>query len=660
MDRDEEINKHIPLRMNLFFFVVFVVFSILIFRLAVMQIAEGKSYAEKANSQETRKLPLAPIRGNIVDRNGVIIAKTVPSYSVIFNEDGLSREQILSLAKRLSVLFKMPAADILTAMDVGFDLQGNEVSRKQSKFLPKKIKSNANEKEIAVLTEQSQIYRGIDLILDPARSYSANRTAVQLVGYIKQYSSAGSLSKYKNKDDVYLPWETVGYDGIEYLYQDELRGQNGYKEVIVNAQGKMIKEKNEVAPKQGNTLVLSLDARMQEETEQKIDQQLKYLRTEAPGRLRAPNAKTAYAVAMEVDTGKVVTMVSFPDYDPNVWNNPIDDKTYKDIQFSYLNGAIRNAPYDARPLPFIEHLKHPGSMIYMGSTQKPLTVAIGLNEKVISPNDRWVDPGRYYFGKGNAYSVGNSEGEKVGLLSPERAIALSINTYMARIGNTMALTVKNSVDKFQKYLHEFGLGVKPGSGLPYETSGEEEYLTAYDKYGAQSALIQSSFGQAQRFSALQLAQYTGTLATGQRMKPLLVDEIKNPQGIVTKTFKPEVLNTVDIPKKYLDVSRRGMEQVVQYGTARYVMGGLPYPVAAKTGTSEQDIYVENKSTKKWYLDRRVNNAVFIAYAPADKPKIAIAVIVPEGGFGAVGAGPIARSMLESYDKYFGMYDKVKP
>jgi penicillin-binding protein 2 len=656
MDSEHQKKTHIPLRLNIFFFMVFVIFSVLIFRLVVIQIVEGKSYSEISKLQSTRPVPIAPIRGNIMDRNGTIIAKTIPSYSVVFNEDGLTKEEILDLVYRLSDLFKSDPEDMIKAMDVGYDLDDNPMVRKENRFLPKKIKAEVNEEEMATLLEQSSSFKGIELVLDPIRKYSQDRVAVQLTGYIKPYSAAkASLDKYKGQDDIYLPWETVGMDGIEYMMQEELRGENGYREMLVDAKGKMIREIKEIPPKQGNHVYLTVDSRIQQETKKAIEAHLKYLRTEAPAKVRAPNAKTAYAVAMEVDTGKIVSMMSYPDYDPNVWNYPLDEETYYDIKFSISNGAIREAPYDARPRPFEEHLKHPSSLVYMGSTAKPLTVLVGLNEGVIKQNDHWRDPGRYYFGKGGD-SIGNFESHNYGMLTPQKAIAKSANTYMARIGDTLALKVKDSVDKYQDYLHQFGLGVKPGSELPYESSGREDYLYDYKRYGAQSALVQASMGQKQKFTALQLAQYTATLASeGKRMKPLVVDKVVDPRGNLIKEFGPEVLNEVDIPKRYFDIVHEGMVEVVRSGTAAYTFRDFPYSVAAKTGTSEQEIWVESEEQKgKYYKDRVVNNSVFIAFAPADHPKLAVAVIVPEGGYGGTGAGVIARKIFESYDKYYGL------
>lgn len=656
MSSENKQKSHIPLRLNVFFFIIFILFSVLIFRLVVIQIVEGKNYYEVSRMQSTQSVPIAPIRGNIYDRNGEMIAKTVPSYSVVFKEDGLTKEEIIDLAYRLADLFETEPEQIIKSMDVGYDLQGNPQPRKENRFQPKKIKSEVNEQQMAILVEQASSYNGVELVLDPMRKYSADRIAVQLTGYVRPYSVAtGLMDKYKDQDEIYLPWEPVGMDGVEYMMQDELRGEGGYREMLVDAQGRLIRQIKEVPPKQGNNVYLTVDSRMQKDAKQAIEEHLRFLREEAPGKSRAPNARTAYAVAIEVDTGKVVMMMSYPDYDPNVWNYPISQETLENIRFYYKNGAIREAPWDAYPLPFEENLKHPSSLVYMGSTMKPLTVLIGLMEGVITPNDSWRDPGKYYFGKGGDF-MRNFNNGNYGLLTPVKAISNSVNTYMARIGNEMALSVKNSVEIFRNYMHQFGLGVRPGSGLPYESDGNErDLINAYELYGAQSALVQASIGQQQKFTALQLAQYAATLASeGKRMKPLVVDKVVDSKGNTVEQMKPEILNEVNIPTEYFKLVQKGMVEVVTSGTARNTFAGFPYSAAAKTGTSEQAIWICCNENGKYYKDRVVDNSVFISYAPVESPKLAVAVVVPEGGYGGTGAGVIARRIYESYDKYYGL------
>jgi penicillin-binding protein 2 len=195
------------------------------------------------------------------------------------------------------------------------------------------------------------------------------------------------------------------------------------------------------------------------------------------------------------------------------------------------------------------------------------------------------------------------------------------------------------VDIWDSYMKQFGLGADTGSGLPYENRGIIEYFHERDAASSQSALIRASFGQMGRYTTLQLAQYTAMLANqGKRMKPQFVNAVKDAEGKVIQSFEPVVLNKVQIPQAYWDEVYSGMAQVKVAA-----FNDAPYQVLRKTGTSEQQ-------TSVGFVD----NAVFIAFAPAENPVLAVAVVVPEGGFGANGAGPIARKIFDAYDEAVGL------
>jgi penicillin-binding protein 2 len=201
-----------------------------------------------------------------------------------------------------------------------------------------------------------------------------------------------------------------------------------------------------------------------------------------------------------------------------------------------------------------------------------------------------------------------------------------------------------AIQEFRDFTHRFGLGVKTGVPLPGEQYGSEDYVAISKKYSGLGAMALASFGQAQRYTTMQLAQYVATLANkGIRLKPQLVEKIVNPTTHQTREIKPEVLDKVKIDPEYYKTVLKGMIDVTKPGgTAANLFNDLPFEVAAKTGTSEQDIPGKG----------RVENSVFIAFAPANDPQIAVAVVVPEGGYGAVAAGPIAKYLIKSYYEEF--------
>lgn len=658
-------------RMQWMFLVTFFLFSAIILRLAQIQIVEGSEFEKVLSSRSLKKDPIPAVRGNIYDRNAKLLVHSRASFTAVFHEpEGIKQQELVELAGKLEkVLHGMTQSAIVKKLDVGFTWENGrrkDIARNAPKYMEKEIKYDLTPEEIAYLEEHREDLPGVDVVTKSIREYDTKQVAVQAIGYVRPYHVAQNLNStfYKTEQTNYLPDQLVGLDGIERSYEKELRGKNGYRLYEVAADQSVQREVKKESPIRGQSLYLTIDERVQTETRNFIKEFLPKLRGSIS---LAAGAKTAYVVAMEVDTGKVVTMVSYPEYDPNVWVHGPDQATYEQMKYAVTNGTIREAPYDVRPLTgrFAEqeNNKHPKSIVPSGSVMKPITVLLGLHEGIITPNDQWTDPVTYYYGRGND-RVKNDSGHNYGVLNPVKAIAISSNTYMARIGEGVAKKEGNrAVSLLQEYYHQFGLGVLTEIDLPSENKGKEDYLVMNENYGPLAAMVQASFGQQIRATTVQLAQYAATLANnGIRLQPQLVDKIVDEAGNIVVQPKPKILNKIDQPQTYWNILRNGMVQVTQPGgTSVNAFRGLPYQVAAKTGTSEQDIYVPVTSTNtkgesitKWQKHARVNNGVIIAYAPADKPKLAVAVVVPEGGYGGRSASNISRAVFQAYDKYVGL------
>lgn len=657
--------RHFAFRLNIFFFCTFALFSVLIVRLAFLQFVEGDKFRAEESENITISNPIAPIRGNIYDRDSYPIAYTTSTQSLFYRiEPGQDPDNVIHLAKQLAEIFKnygdkskqpLTPEDIIKAMDVGYDIHQTPTKEPSYYSSPRRIKEGLSNAEIAYIMENRNQFKGLEITEESVRHYDASRIAVQLVGYLRPYSvvsnqsNAGYLNYYKSNGDEYLLDEYVGLDGLEFLYQDELRGKNGAKIYPVNASNKIVGPMTIEKPVKGNNLILSIQKDVQLAAQQAITDHLKFMNSPEASAYRTTyylgrNAVAGYAVAMEVDTGQVVAMASMPDYDPNVWRGGISTEKYTEIQQKYTNGTIRERAPD---LPPDEIGRHPTSLVPPGSTLKSLTVLTGLDTGIITPNERFSDGGIFYFGRNNNASVRNSDSHAYGSLNATDAIRVSSNTYMsAMVGNRLYMSskFKDPISVWDKYMKNFGLGVSTGSGLPGEYEGDIYYLNR-EKTGdsVQSALIYSSFGQGARYTTLQLAQYAATLAShGKRLKPQFVKEIRDFDNHVVKTIKPVVLSQVRIPDKYWDTVEKGMAQVRVGG-----FDDFKYDFYRKTGTSQSDI-----------AGSKLENAVFIAYAPADHPKLAVAVVVPEGGYGAWGAAPIARKIFDAYDKYIGLTDQA--
>lgn len=635
-------------RLNLFFLLVFVLFAILIIRLAILQFVEGPTILQQAKDKlGNTPVRIAPIRGNIYDADGVQLAYSTSVQSLYFSiERGFNSADAEEFAAKLKEVFdqygdpakSMTIDQIKENMDLTF--------RKNTRSVPRRIKSGLNKKEVAYFSENLMKYDGVDIVEESIRHYDPDTVAVQLVGYLKKFKGSKSLSYYKNlvQDNPllnYIEEEEVGFDGLEYMFQEQLRGKNGLKMIPIDSMGRVFGEPQVTPPVKGNNLHLTINKKVQLLTEEAIMEQIKILQEgDDP---RSKNARTGYAVAMEVKTGNIIAMASMPDYDTNIWEGGgVSNEELEAIKFYMVNGTIREVYqpiYDDK-----ERGKHPASIVPLGSTIKPLTVLVGLNEKLITPNTVYRDTGIFQFGQAGIHrkSIRNAENAVYGNMDPAYAIAKSSNPFMTeKVGNALNIKYRGSiegVEKWDEYMKMFGLGVSTGSGLN-ESIGVIDYFNEAQNASTQSALIYSSFGQQGRYTTLQLAQYTATLASrGKRLKPQFVTEIKDSDGNVVQKFDPVVLNTIDFPDSYWDEIEAGMRQVRVTG-----FDDFPYEFLRKTGTSEQSV-----------AGKIVENSVFIASAPADDPVLAVAVVVPEGGYGSRGAAPIARKIFDAYDQVYGL------
>ncbi|RUS45997.1 penicillin-binding protein 2 [Cohnella sp. AR92] len=646
--------RNFSFRLNLFFFTTFGLFSLLIVRLAFLQFVEADAMKDRKSSQGTAGNSIPPIRGNIYDSNGKPIAYSTSTQSLYYTIGKKGEDEGRDIAVRLSELLdrlgdasspRMTAEELIEKMD--FKARKNFASQQR------RLLSGLNKEEIAYLSEHRDEFPGIEIMEESIRHYTSDKVAVQLVGYMNKMTGAReNLDFYKqmsgkktDREHTYLDTEYVGYDGLELMYQNELRGLNGYKAYQVDNQNYIIGDAKLTKPVKGQNLYLTINREVQLVAQQAIMDQIQSIRQSTSKMEKDAQPTTGYAVAMEVDTGKVIAMASMPDYDPNVWEGGISSAELKQIMPFMENGTIKEVfpPYEDKT----ERAQHPTSLVPLGSTQKPLSILVGLSEKLITPKTKWNDPGYFPFGaKGHETEVQNASRAANGQLNPTTAISQSSNAFMAaNIGNALYMRDgKKGVEIWDSYMKQFGLGAKTGSGLPKESAGFIEYFNEMKTGSAQSALIYASFGQQGKYTTLQLAQYASMLATrGQRMKPLFVDRITDSEGNVVSVTKPEVLNSVDLPDVYWETIEKGMDAVKVQG-----FDDVAYSFRRKTGTSQQ----KGVGKRKF-----VENAVFIAYAPADKPKLAVAVVVPDGGYGGWGAAPIARKIFDAYDRTVGLEDK---
>ncbi|AIQ14335.1 peptidoglycan D,D-transpeptidase FtsI family protein [Paenibacillus durus] len=660
----------LALRINVFFFSTFIIFCVIIIRLAVLQFVEGPTLTEVEANRDTKNVPLAAMRGSILAAGGEKIAYSTPVQSLYIT---LTKEytekktdkvtKVTDFTPEAKANVNKLAADLVDKFNQLGDPNEEKLTveqvkdsldlkfRKYNGYTPRRIKEGLSTKEVAYFMEHKDEYPGLEVVEENARHYDKDTVAVQTVGYVKLFKNSNSLGIYQNilsamkkKDSnpglMYKDEEYVGFDGLERQYQRELRGQNGYQVVSINPQNMAEKIEKVVPPVKGNDIWMTINKNVQLKTEQAITDQIRWLHSHAVQGKTHPNAITGYAVAMEVDTGNIVAMASLPDYDTNKWVDGSIMEIWDKIEYNYQNGAITPNSSGRSGHGF-------SSTVFMGSTIKPLSVLIGLNEGLFTTSEWYTDKGIAYFGKaGHETSVRNASGHVYGGMDPALAIEHSSNVFMVdMVGKRLYEKYPSkSINVWDKYMKEFGLGVSTGVDLPQEFLGQINYKDLNAAGSAQAAMVYASFGQQGAYTTLQLAQYASTLANkGERIKPHLVSKITDSSGQVVKTFGREVLNTVKMDDSYWNEVKRGMNSKVD------AFDGFPYDFARKTGTSQQT-YVDKKTKIATNLD----NGVFIAYAPRNKPKLAVAVIIPEGGFGSNSAAPVARKIFDAYDWEYGL------
>lgn len=664
-DGDElRLRRGTQYRIHALFFFIFLCFSILIIRLAWIQIVQKEELTVQEMSRATRTVYIAPIRGNIYDRNGYPIAYSTSAQSLYYRiEPGQTLEKHKKIAHALAQLFakydpqgaRQTPREIFESLDVGRDYDGNRTEMTHLMYTPRRIKIGLTQMEIATVLSHPERYPGVEIVEESVRHYDSNTIAAQLVGYLKPFSVAKNqtvsyLKRYQDRARTkdYLLSEDVGFDGIELVEQERLRGKAGERKYPVNSQDQIIGAVTTTPPQKGNNVYLTLDKDVQLATEQAIMDHLSLMKSSKGHKYLSlgEQARMGFAVAMEVDTGNVLAMASMPDYDPNVWSNGISTRTFQAIQPYYQNGTIKTVYADI--VDAKQRARHPTSIVPLGSTIKPLTVLIGLQEQLFSPATSYVDTGKAVYGRDSNTVIRNALKAANGRIRPDEAIAVSSNTFMVdmvglRLYGKYGGESGRAIAVWDDYMKQFGLGVSTGSGLPMESAGVIDYR-GKSSGSVQNAMAMASFGQQGRYTTLQLAQYAAMLANrGKRLRPQFVGKLTDFEGAVVHTAQREVLNTFDAPMSSWETVHRGMEAVTKSGTLRRWFGQLPFDVASKTGTSQQ---VTSAGI--------VENSVFIAYAPAQQPKIAVAVVVPWGGFGGWGAAPIAAKIFAAVDAYVGI------
>ncbi len=569
----------------------------LVTRLGYLQVVKHRYYATLAQNNRVSALPIAPARGLILDRNGVVLADDFPVFTLQVTPDRVPD------MKRL--LAKLKPLVALNAQDLR-DFRRRLAQHKP--FQNVTLRAHLSEAEAARVAVNLTRLGGATLHARLHRYYPLGGLATGAIGYVSRITR-GELQG--QKVGRYFGYRHIGQLGVEKSYQKDLMGRIGFKDVEMDAQGRAVKVLKRILPHAGHNLYLNIDAQMQAIGEQML--------ANRPGSV----------VALDPRTGAVLTLISSPIYDPNPFVNGIREKAYKALA---TNPA---GPLDNRAL---------NGLYPPGSTIKPFFAYAALQTHWFNPHKHVMCPGYYHLPHStHLFHCWKPLG--MGRVDLKDAIEQSCDVYFYR------LAFKQGIDRMTRYLGYFGFGHRTGIDLPGEYRGlvpTKAWIKASGKPWYPGQTIITGIGQGPLLvTPLQLADAVAAIANhGVRMRPEVVRGIVNPVTHHVRYKKPYAYPTIPRRrKKSLKRLIRDMTQVVEgsHGTARGIAYGLPYRVAGKTGTAQLWSVVPNYKGKHVRSD-----ALFMAFAPVKNPRIAIAVIVEHAGFGALAAAPIARALMNFY------------
>ncbi|MCI7056555.1 MAG: penicillin-binding protein 2 [Selenomonas bovis] len=562
------------------------VIAVLIGRAGYLQIYEGEYYAGLADGNRIRIIPAVAPRGTFYDRNGQLLVTNRPGFTVsLLPLTSPIKEEVI---ERLSALVHVPVEDIKAkiAGHSGFD--------------PIRIKADVTPDIVSIIEEQKELYPGVMIENTPIRDYVLKQEGAHTFGYVSEINDEELKEK---KADGYKSGDIIGKFGLEKIYDKYVRGEDGGDQVEVDVSGKPVKRLGRKVPVPGDDLVLTIDKDLQTAAEKAVDD-----------RLAAIHASAAAAVVMNPQTGEVLAMVSRPAFDPNLFAHGISSKDW---------GKLNNNPFHPMDNKTISGEYPPGS------TFKIVTGTAALTEGKVAPEEKIFDSGHHWI-----IPKGNAEGEALGWINFQEALAHSDNVYFYEMGNRLG------IDLLEKYARMFGLGQRTGIDLPYEAKGlvaNREYKKKNFEDGDWylSETFDAAIGQGFNLvTPLQAAMVMGEIAAnGKRYKPHLVSRIQTQDGDVIKEFQPELLTELQVPANVIRLVQEGLHDVTKFGTAASTFRGFPVDIAGKTGTAENS--------------QGRDHGWFVAYGPFDNPNIVVAVIVEQGGFGSQSAVPIGREILEA-------------
>lgn len=579
-------------------------------RLVVLQVVHYEHYEELATGNRIRIEPLPPTRGLIFDRNGVLLAENVPAYQL-----ELIPEQIDDIDDTVARLLEQGLVD-----DDDVTRFRRALQRSNRRFKPVPLRYRLSDEELARFSVRRQEFPGVDIRPRLARHYPLGATAVHVVGYVGNLSSRDQA---KLDEANYAGTTHIGKTGIERAYEEELHGTVGYQQVLINAQGRALKVVDQVPPAPGQDLYLTLDVKLQATAE------------EALGNRRGA------VVALDPRNGDVLALASTPGFDPNDFAEGLSRSAYQALTTN------SDKPLFNRAL---------AGQYSPGSTAKPILGLAGLHYRARNSWDTLYCPGHFSL-PGNDHRYRDWKREGHGSVNLAQSIEQSCDVYF------YDLALDLGIDRLHAFAAQFSFGEKTGIDIQGERRGllpSREWKRSHFPRKANQVWFPGETvitGIGQGFwltTPLQLAHATGILATrGERHRPRLLDAVRDPlQGDIRAQVRETGERIIIDNDEHWDIIVDAMGDVVYgaQGSARAVGDRRPYTVAGKTGTVQVFTVAQDQEyTEDGLKESLRDHGWFVAFAPVDKPRIALSVMVENGG-GSGSAKPVASQVL---DQFFG-------
>jgi penicillin-binding protein 2 len=580
-----------------------VMFGLLFVRFFYLQIVQHQHYHTLAEANRISIVPIVPNRGIIVDRNGAVLAHNYSAYTLEVTPSKVS--DLEGTIDELSAIVEITPRD---------RRRFRKLLEESKRFESLPIRTRLSDEEIARFAANRYRFPGIEVKARLFRQYPQGELFSHVVGHIGRINQK-ELDQLEEEDKLsnYRGTDYIGKTGLEQSYEQYLHGTTGVEEVEVDSGGRAVRALSRTPPVSGANLVLKLDARLQEMV------------------YRSFGERRGALVAMEPATGGILAFVSKPGFDPNMFVDGIDPQNWNELNTSIDRPMVNRALAGTYP---------------PGSTFKPYMALAALAYGKRRPEQAISDPGFFNFG-GHQFRDDKVGGH--GMVDMYKSLVVSCDTYYYMLANDLG------IDHIARFMSQFGFGSRTGVDIPGEAAGilpsSEWKMKRFKQKWYAGETVSVGIGQGYNsYTPLQLATAMSTLANdGLMFRPHFVNYVEDVHSRERTYVEPKPLRQIELKPEHIAVIKNALEGVNKEGTGARAFAKAGYTSAGKTGTAQVvaikqgEKYVESR-----VAERHRDHALFIAYAPAEHPTIAVAVIVENAGFGARSAAPIARQVFDYY------------